>query len=110
LSGAVGLRQKSTTVGQVVTIKGDTAGSGNELDGRPAISDRGSKFEAIHTAGHLDVGKYDGDVSPGFENSDGFVGIGRFNHIELISRNHLRRVHPDKHVIFDNKDDRSFRC
>jgi hypothetical protein len=55
--------------------------SGNNyyLDRGPPMPDGMSEFQPIHTSGHIDIGKYHGDICSTFKYQNGFVRISRFD-------------------------------
>jgi hypothetical protein len=72
------------------------------------VPNRSSKLEAIHTARHLDVGKYDSDVQATFKNRNGFIRTRRLDDFKCLF-DHFDGVQPDQQFIFNDKDDRTFR-
>ena len=91
--------------GQVVFSNTDEAGGCDDLDRRPSAPDKSGEVQAIHGAGHLDIGKYDVNVGARFEDGNRFVGITGFDDVETGVADHFRRVHPQHKFIFDDKND-----
>ena len=102
---AVGLWHKATAFGQVVFSHTDEAGGRDDLDRRPSTPDKSGEVQAIHGAGHLDIGKYDVNVGARFEYGNCFVGITGFDNVETGVAYHFRRVHAQHKFIFDDKND-----
>jgi len=100
--------QKPTALRQVTDTYFDLARGGHDLDRGPTESDDSSKFEAIHAARHLYVGKHDRDIQAAFQNYNGLFRIPRFDDFKGFF-DHFNGVHPDQQFVFDDKDNRAFR-
>jgi hypothetical protein len=71
----------------------------HDLDERPAVPNRSSKLETVHTARHLDICEYHGDVRANFECCNGLVRAPRFDDFKRLL-DHFDGVHPDYRRIF----------
>jgi hypothetical protein len=58
--------------------------------------------EAIHRAGHLDVGKQQCDVGARLENGDRFVGVDGFDRGEACVLDNVHGPHAEDHLIFND--------
>jgi hypothetical protein len=78
---AVRLWQKATAFRQVVFPNVDKPRGRDDFDRRPLVPNpnKPGELQAIHWAGHLDVGKDDSDVQAGFEDRNRLIGIGGFD-------------------------------
>jgi hypothetical protein len=53
------------------------------------------KSDAVHLAGHLDIGAHQRDVRSGFQNGDGFGGIERLECRVSGVHHHVDRAHAE---------------
>ena len=67
------------------------------------------KSEAVHAAGHLDVGEQQHDVGSGFQDCDGLVGIDRLDRRVTGVFHHIDRAHAKQHFVLDDENDRGNR-
>jgi hypothetical protein len=57
----------------------------------------------------MDVGEYDADIVAGFEDSDGFVCIGRTDCLKTFMGNDVQSDQMDQRLVLDNEHDRPTR-
>jgi hypothetical protein len=104
----VGLWQKSTTAREILITNPDLAGSGYNLDRRPPISNRCCQPKTVHRAWHLNISEYDIDIRSALQDVDRIVGIASLYNLVTRRSNHVRGVHADQDVVFNDQDDRPF--
>jgi len=76
--------------------------SKNEFDRRPALSNCTSQPQPIHRAWHVYVGKNDADVFSGFQDGDGFIGVGCFYRSEACGFHQIDSMKPTKKLVLND--------
>ena len=69
---------------------------------------RVGKLQAVHAAGHLNIGEQQRDVRAGLKNGDCLVGIDGFDGVEPGILYDVDRTHAQQHLVLDDKDVRNF--
>jgi hypothetical protein len=86
----------------------DLAGNQDDLDSGPAVVHRVGQFQAVHAAGHLNVGEEQRYVRTGLQNGDGFIGVDSLNRTKPRILHNVNGTHAQNHLVFDDKDVRQF--
>ena len=66
------------------------------------------QLQAIHAAGHLNIGKQQRDVRAGFQNGNRLVGIDGFDGMEPGILHDVDGAHAQHHLVLDDEDVRYF--
>ncbi|SEM17001.1 hypothetical protein SAMN04515666_10832 [Bosea lupini] len=69
------------------------------------MTDGMSELDAVHRAGHLDVGENGVDVAAVGQYGHGLVGMRGLYHLKTSSLKEIHRVHPEQRLIFNDQDD-----
>jgi hypothetical protein len=67
--------------------------------------DRVGELQSVHAARHLDVGKKQRDIGPGFENCEGGIGVHSLDRSITGVLDHIDRPHPQQHLVFNDEND-----
>ena len=74
----------------------------DQMDRRPAVTDRVRQLQAAKRARHLNVGKDGVYVGPAFQNLEGDICITGFQYRKARVFQHLDRAHPNDRLVLDN--------
>src|ERR1700730_4896369 len=77
----------------------------DDLDRRPALTNRMRKSQTIHAARHLDVGHHQRDVGSGLQDCDGSVGVHGLNRRVAGVFDHVDGAHAQHHLVLDDEND-----
>ena len=83
-------------------------GDQDDLDVGPAVVHRVGQLQAVHAAGHLNVGEQQGYVRAGLQNRHRLVGIDGFDRAEPGILHDIDRTHAQHHFVLDDEDVRHF--
>jgi hypothetical protein len=75
-----------------------------DLDGGPAVVHRMGQLEAVHAAGHLNIGEQQRYVRAGFENGDSLIGVDGLDRAEAGILDDVDGTHAQHHLILNNQD------
>ena len=67
-----------------------------------------SQFQAVHAAGHLNVGEQQRNVRTGLQNGEGLIGVYSFDSVKTGILHDVDGPHTQYHLVFDDKDVRHF--
>jgi hypothetical protein len=62
------------------------------------------ELQAVHTAGHLNVGKKQRDVGTGLQNGESLIGVDRFHRTESGVLHDADGAHAKHHLVLDDKN------
>jgi len=96
---------KEATISRLIIVRwSHLSGDENNLYGWPTIMDGVGQLQAIHSAGHLNVGKQKRYIGARFQNGKCFVGVYRLNCLEARVFDDVDCPHSQHHFVFDDKN------
>ncbi len=100
----IGLGEKPAPLRQGQFGRPVISGDNDDVDRRPAASNKVRKLYAIHRTGHLDIRNHRKDFRRLTEHRDGVVRPAYLDDIETRVREGRRQIEPDKAVVVDDQN------
>ena len=97
----IGLGQEAGSGGKILDGRFYLARSHQQCDRRPTVANNGQKSQAVHRAGHLDIGKYDRDVGGGLQELDCMIRIHGLDDLKTQLAHHLSRAQTNEKLVLD---------
>jgi hypothetical protein len=76
-----------------------------EFRSGPALSNCGGQLDAVHRAGHVDVGEDNPYIAAGFKNTNRMIGVARLNGVETGRLDDINRSHTEDRFVLHNEND-----